>query len=113
MVRFKYQVDQDDIELQTSSWSGMERLLFNGKVISSRLNFNPFSNHDIALSNGHKCRFQLLVDPSSQQLICRIYKKEQLVASLKQSKKSYSKNLKYLQYGLLFICFATVLIVSI
>ncbi len=110
MVCFKYQVDQDDIELQTSSWSGLERLLFNGQVISSRLNFNPFSNHDISLSNGQKCRFQLLVDPSSQQLICRIYKKEQLLASLKQGNKTY--NLKYVQYGLLLACFATVLIIN-
>ncbi|MGB0895108.1 MAG: hypothetical protein ACPGUD_11940 [Parashewanella sp.] len=101
MVRFQYQVDQDTIELQASHWLGLERLLVNGQLVKNHFNFAPLSKHKIKLSNGHFCRLHLLIDPQTQRLVCRIYKKEKLLASLKQGKGNQAQERKKLNAALI------------
>ncbi|WP_394202098.1 hypothetical protein [Shewanella waksmanii] len=86
MVSFKYDLNQDFIELQASNWSGLERVFVNGKMVSKKLNFSKNSEHHFQLENGTSCKFQLLIDPNTEQLICRVFKKNNLVTSLKQGK---------------------------
>ncbi len=55
-------------------------------MVSKKLNFSKNSEHHFQLDNGTSCKFQLLIDPSTEQLVCRIFKKNNLVTSLKQGK---------------------------
>ncbi|WP_133407127.1 hypothetical protein [Parashewanella tropica] len=109
MVRFQYQVDQDSVELQASNWFGMERLIVNGEQVTQKININNTSSHQFKLSNGKNCRFQMFVDPITEGLVCRIYKNEQLVTSLKQTKTSLKSSQKKLQLGLLLTGFISIL----
>lgn len=88
MVCFKYDLNQDIVELKASNWNGFERLFINGEKVSSKFNFGPTSEHKVELTNGINCRFQLMIDPQTEQLMCRIYKQNKLVASLKQGSKN-------------------------
>ena len=102
MVSFKYDLNQDSIELQASNWSGLERVFVNGQMVSSKLNFGQNSIHSVKLKDGNPCRFQLLIDPQTDELTCRIYKRNQLIASLKQGKENLLSSQRFLQHGLLF-----------
>ncbi|MBM7074270.1 hypothetical protein JQC92_19950 [Shewanella sp. 202IG2-18] len=84
-MRFQYQVDQDIVELKASNWFGMEELFLNGQSVKKVFNFSPSSDHKIKLSNGHNCRFQMFVDPTHNNVVCRVYKKDQLLARLTQN----------------------------
>ena len=86
-MRFQYQVDQDIIELKASNWFGIEELFLNGQSIKRVFNFSPSSDHRIKLSNGHNCRFQIFVDPTNNKVVCRVYKKDQLLARLTHNPK--------------------------
>lgn len=88
MVCFKYDLNQDIVELKASNWNGFERLFINGKKVSSKFNFGPTSEHKVELTNGINCCLQLMIDPQTEQLMCRIYKQNKLVASLKQGSKN-------------------------
>ncbi len=87
-MRFQYQVDQDTVELKASNWFGLEELFLNGQPVKRTYNFSPFSDHSIRLSNGHNCRFQLFVDPSNNEVVCRVYKKDKLLARLTHHKRT-------------------------
>ncbi|MDF0535448.1 hypothetical protein PY479_14335 [Shewanella sp. A32] len=93
MVRFSYDVNQHLVELQASDWTGLEQLCVDGQVVSRKFSFSPQSEHRFQLSNGECCRCQLISDPTCNQTLCRIYRQEQLIASLKHSEAN-----KYL-YG--------------
>ncbi len=88
MVCFKYDLNQNNIELKASNWSGFEQLFINGQRVSSKFNLGLTSEHSVKLSNGINCRFQLLIDPQTEQLMCRIYQQNKLVASLKQGSQN-------------------------
>lgn len=88
MVCFKYDLNQHIVELKASNWNGFERLFINGRKVSSKFNLGPTSEHKIELTDGIHCRLQLLIDPQTEQLMCRIYKQNKLVASLKQGSKN-------------------------
>lgn len=88
MISFKYDFTQDVVELQASDWCGLEQVFVNGKRVSRKLNFGPKSEHQIKLHDGNPCKFQLFIDPNSEQMICRIYKKNRLITSIKQGKQN-------------------------
>ncbi|MCZ4336562.1 hypothetical protein [Shewanella colwelliana] len=102
MVSFKYDFNQDLVELQASNWSGLEQVYVNGKRVSSKLNFGQNSEHQVQLHDGNPCKFQLLIDPSSDQMICRIYKQNRLIASIKQGKESLLHSRQLLQGAVMF-----------
>jgi len=83
MVRFSYDVNQHLVELQASDWTGMEQLYVNGQVVSRKFSFSPQSEHRFRLSNGEYCRCQLISDATCGQTLCRIYRQDKLIASLK------------------------------
>ena len=87
MVIFKYALNQDNIELQASNWSGLEQMFINGKRVSRKLNFGQHSQHDMTLHDGKAATLLLLLEPNTDQLVCHIYKQNNLVASLTQPKK--------------------------
>ena len=87
MVCFKYDLNQENIELQASNWCGLEQAYVNGKRVSRKLNFGHNSEHQVVLKDGKPARLHLFLDPATEQLICRIYKQNNLVASLKQGKR--------------------------
>ena len=101
MVSFKYSLNQDSVELQASEWFGLERVFVNGQVVSSKLNFGQNSVHNVNLGDGQPCRFQLLIDPQTDELTCRIYKRNQLITSLKQGKESLVQRQRVMHHGLL------------
>ncbi|MBT1445813.1 hypothetical protein KJI95_15005 [Shewanella sp. JM162201] len=101
MISFKYCLNQDCVELKASDWFGLERVFVNGKMVSSKLNFGGQSEHSIPLHDGHRARFQLLIDPQTEEIMCRIYKKGELVASLKQGKEQLHRSRAMLWQGLL------------
>ncbi|MCG9731708.1 hypothetical protein L1D44_18090 [Shewanella sp. Isolate13] len=103
MVTFKYALNQDDIELQASDWCGLEQIFINGKRVSSKLNFGQQSEHSLMLNDGKPAKLQLLLDPMTEQLICRIYKQNNLVASLKQGKKELYRSRQQIQQSMLAI----------
>ncbi|WP_299794220.1 hypothetical protein [uncultured Shewanella sp.] len=103
MVTFKYDLNQDVVELQASNWCGLERVFINGKMVSRKLNFSQNSEHRIRLTNGNPCRFQLLIDPITEQMVCRIYKRNNLVTSIKQGKENLLQSRKLLQNITIFV----------
>ncbi|MCE9678318.1 hypothetical protein LZP69_03790 [Shewanella sp. AS1] len=88
MICFKHDFNQDLVELRASDWCGLEQVFVNGKRVSRKLNFGPKSEHQIKLHDGDPCKFQLFIDPSSEQMICRIYKQNRLITSIKQGKQN-------------------------
>jgi hypothetical protein len=104
MIRFQYNFCHDNIELQASNWSGLERVLVNGKPISSKINFGPKSTHYVQLHDGDPCKFQLRIDPQTEELTCQIFKQNQLIASLKQGQQQLTLSRYLLDIGILFIC---------
>lgn len=103
MIRFKYDLNQDVVELQASNWSGLERVFVNGQMVSHKLNFKPQSEHTIQLKDGAPCKFELLIDPQTDELMCRIYKQHRLVASLKQGKENLLTSRRYLQHSVIAV----------
>ncbi len=101
MVSFKYELNQDSVELQASDWFGIERVFVNGLMVSRKFNFGPNSVHKVQLNDGHQCSFKLFIDPQTDELTCRIYKHNQLITSLKQGKNSLIQGQRLLQQGLL------------
>lgn len=106
MIKFTYHLNQDNIELQASNWCGLERVFINGKVVSRKFNFGLQSMHDVLLNNGKKCRFQLIVDPQTELVSCRIYKQNQLVTILKQGKKQLQKSQFLIETSFVVLCIA-------
>lgn len=109
MVTFKYDLNQDVVELQASNWCGLEQVFINGKMVSRKLNFSQNSEHKIKLNDGNPCRFQLLIDPTSEQMVCRIYKKNNLVTSIKQGKENLLQSRKLLQNMTIFLTLSALL----
>ena len=109
-MRFVYQVDQDFIELKASNWIGSEMLFVNGQLIQKRFNFSPSSNHQITLSNGLCCRFQVFIDPTHEQLVCRIYKQNELLARLVQHKSRQTLIHKYING---FLCILSLIALAL
>ncbi|MGG7093579.1 hypothetical protein ACN0IJ_08015 [Shewanella indica] len=109
MLRFGYEVEQQKVELQASNWNGFERLFVDGKMVSSKFNLGLKSEHSFELRNGARCRMQLLVDPTTELTICRIYKCNRLLASLKQGKQQ--PNNSHMQHWLLLGGLVCVLLV--
>lgn len=103
MVTFKYDLNQDVIELQASNWCGLEQVFVNGKMVSRKLNFSQNSEHNIQLNDGNPCRFQLLIDPTSEQMVCRIYKRNNLITSIKQGKENLLQSRKLVQNLTIFL----------
>ncbi|QDF75715.1 MULTISPECIES: hypothetical protein [Shewanella] len=97
MISFKYNFNQDLVELQASNWIGLEQVFVNGKRVSRKLNFGPKSEHQVKLHDGKPCKFQLFIDPNSDQMICRIYKHNRLIASIKQGKENLMQSRLMLQ----------------
>lgn len=102
MISFKHDFNQDLVELRASNWSGLEQVFVNGKRVSRKLNFGPKSEHQIKLQDGNPCKFQLFIDPSSEQMICRIYKQNRLITSIKQGKKNLMQSRQLLQTAIIF-----------
>lgn len=103
MVCFKYDLNQNSVELKASNWSGFEQLFINGQRVSSKFNLGPTSEHNVKLSDGINCRFLLMIDPQTEQLMCRIYKQNKLVASLKQGSKNLLESQRLLSQSSLVI----------
>ncbi|MCG9711640.1 hypothetical protein L1D32_13220 [Shewanella insulae] len=97
MISFKYHFNQDLVELQASNWIGLEQVFVNGKRVSRKLNFGPKSEHEVQLHSGDPCKFQLFIDPNSEQMICRIYKQNRLITSIKQGKENLMQSRMLLQ----------------
>ncbi|ACA86987.1 hypothetical protein [Shewanella woodyi] len=110
MVTFKYDLNQDIVELQASNWCGLEQVYINGKRVSRKLNFGQHSEHEVKLHDGNPCKFQLLIDPSSEQMVCRIYRKNNLVASIKQGKENLSQSRRSLQNWAIFFTLSSLLL---
>jgi len=103
MVTFKYDLNQDVVELQASNWCGLEQVFVNGKMVSRKLNFSQNSEHKIQLHDGNPYRFHLLIDPTSEQMVCRIYKKNNLITSINQGKENLLQSRKLVQNMLVFL----------
>lgn len=89
MINFKYALNQDLLECKTSRWNGLECIFINGQKVSQKRNFKGYSEHLIELSEGSSCKLQLITDPSTETLICRIYRQNQHIISLKQGKNDH------------------------
>ncbi|MCL1048841.1 hypothetical protein L2755_04255 [Shewanella abyssi] len=113
MVCFKYDLNQENIELQASNWCGLEQAYVDGKRVSRKLNFGHQSEHNVVLKDGKPARLHLLLDPRTEQLICLIYKQNNLVASLKQGKKDLYRSRLITQQSILAIGLLIVLILTI
>ncbi|WP_144208552.1 hypothetical protein [Shewanella donghaensis] len=107
MTSFIYQLNQERIELHASDWNGFERVLINDEVVSSKINFGPRSTHQIKLQNGKPCMLQLLIDPQTEQLTCRVYKQNELIANLKQGKARLLSSKVIFESGVLLACLAS------
>lgn len=110
MITFKYDFNQDEVVLQASNWCGLEQVFVNGERVSRKLNFGQRSEHNVHLKDGKPCRFQLLIDPTSEQLICRIYKSNNLITSINQGKESLSQSRKLLQNLVVFTTLSSLLL---
>ena len=99
MINFKYALNQDLLECKTSRWNGLECIFINGQKVSQKRNFKGYSEHQIQLSEGSSCKLQLITDPSTETLVCRIYLQNQHIISLKQSKNDHflGLSLRHLQ----------------
>lgn len=53
MIRFKYDLNQDVVELQASNWSGLERVFVNGQMVSHKLNLSLRANIRFNLKTAH------------------------------------------------------------
>lgn len=113
MVTFKYDLNQDNIELQASNWSGLEQMYINGTHVSSKLNFGQHSEHNLVLNDGKQAKLHLFFDPLTEQLICRIYKQNNLVASLKQGKEELYRSRQLTQLGILAMGIIIVLLLTL
>ncbi|MGL5392002.1 MAG: hypothetical protein ACRDA8_11635 [Shewanella sp.] len=102
MIRFKYALNGNELELQASNWNGLERVLVNGQQVSRKRNFKPQREHSIQRKGGERCKFEVLIDPQTNELMCRIYKQNQLVTSLKQGKDNLLASQRLLQHSTLF-----------
>ncbi|AQS35737.1 hypothetical protein Sps_00539 [Shewanella psychrophila] len=102
MVTFRYDLNQDVIELQASNWCGLEQVYINGKRVSRKLNFGQNSEHNIQLNDGKPFRFQLFIDPTSEEMICRIYKSNSFITSINQGRENLVKSRKLLQNMTIF-----------
>ncbi|WP_076537673.1 hypothetical protein [Shewanella sp. UCD-KL21] len=107
MTSFTYQLNQEKIELHASDWSGVERVLVNDKVVSSKINFGQRSTHQIKLQNGNPCMLQLLIDPQTEQLTCRVYKQNELIANLKEGKTKLLSSKIIFEASVLLACLAS------
>ncbi|KFZ38513.1 hypothetical protein HR45_03535 [Shewanella mangrovi] len=83
MVKFSYDVAHHRVEFCASDWTGLEYLTVNGKTVSRKFNLAQQSEHLFELSNGDNCKLQLLTDATGAQTICRIYRRDELITSLK------------------------------
>lgn len=110
MITFKYDLNQDEVELQASNWCGLEQVFINGERVSRKLNFSHNSEHKINLNDGKPCRFQLLIDPTSEEMICRIYKSNSLITSLNQGKENLIQSRKFLQNLVIFITLSSLIL---
>jgi hypothetical protein len=106
MIRFQYDFCSDQIELQASDWSGVERLLLNGKPVSSKINFGPNSTHYVKLQDGKPCKLQLQLDPQTNLLTCQVFQQNQLIAILKQGKQHLTLSRHNLDMAIFFSCSA-------
>ena len=113
MVIFKYALNQDNIELQASSWSGLEQTYINGQRVSRKLNFSQCSEHNLVLKDGKRAQLRLFLDPTTEQLVCRIYKQNHLVTCLKQGKKELYRSRQLIQQGILALGLVIVLILTL
>ncbi|MEI6860143.1 MAG: hypothetical protein V5788_10310 [Shewanella sp.] len=102
MVTFRYDLNQDVIELQASNWCGLEQVFINGKRVSRKLNFSQDSEHNIQLNDGKPCRFQLFIDPDSEEMICRVYRSNSLVTSINQGKDNLLQSREVLHNLVIF-----------
>ncbi|MFT5235026.1 MAG: hypothetical protein ACI90A_000388 [Shewanella sp.] len=110
MITFKYDLNQDVVELQASNWCGLEQVYINGQRVSRKLNFKQNSIHNVLLENGNSFKFQLLIDPLSEQVVCRIYKKNNLITSIKQGKENLKQSRKSLQNYAIFFTLSSLLL---
>ncbi|MEZ9234530.1 MULTISPECIES: hypothetical protein [Shewanella] len=108
MTSFKYHLNHEKIELLASDWFGLERVLVNDQLVSSKINFSQRSTHRIELKNGKPCQLQLLIDPQTEQLTCRLYNQNQLIGSLKQGKQSLLSSKKVFEASVM-VTFMSVL----
>ncbi|WP_417762516.1 hypothetical protein [Shewanella sp.] len=89
MVKFNYDIAHHKVEFSASEWTGLESLSVNGKTVSRKFNFAPQTEHTFELTNGDNCKLQLLIDMTGSHTICRIYRRDELITSLKHlSRKS-------------------------
>ncbi|WP_308443257.1 hypothetical protein, partial [Shewanella sp. KT0246] len=107
MTSFKYHLNQEKIELLASDWIGLERVLVNDKIVSTKVNFGQRSTHKIKLNNGKPCRLQLLIDPQTERLTCKLYKQNEFIASLKQGKQSFLSSKTVFEASLMLACMSS------
>ncbi|QQX82562.1 hypothetical protein JK628_13650 [Shewanella sp. KX20019] len=113
MVCFKYDLNQENIELQASNWCGLEQAYVDGKRVSRKVNFGHQSEHNVVLKDGKPAKLHLFLDPRTEQITCLIYKQNNLVASLKQGKKDLYRSRLITQQSILAIGLLVVLILTI
>ncbi|MGS0675301.1 hypothetical protein [Shewanella sp. 0m-4] len=113
MVTFKYALNQDNIELQASNWSGLEQMYINGKRVSSKLNFGQQSEHSLVLNDGKPAKLHLFLDPKTEQLVCQIYKQNHLVTILRQGKTELYRSRQLTQQGILAIGMVIVFLLTL
>lgn len=97
MVKFQYGVNQQLIEIKASNWCGLEQIYLDGKCVSRKINFSQQSEHCIQLKNGDPANFQLFLDPTTKALVCRIYDKDHLITSLKQTQHEVIRCKRFIQ----------------
>lgn len=110
MTSFKYQLNQERIELHASDWSGFERVLINDEVVSSKINFGQRSTHQIQLKSGKPCMLQLLIDPQTELLTCRLYKQNELIASIKQGKMKLLNSKNIFEASIMLACMGSLVL---
>ncbi|WOT06510.1 hypothetical protein [Shewanella youngdeokensis] len=113
MISFKYDLNHENIEVQASNWCGLEQTFVNGQRVSSKLNFGHQSEHSVTLKDGKPATLHLFLDPTTEQLICEIYKQNNLVACLKQGKKELYRSRQKIQQTILGIGLFAVFILTI
>lgn len=83
MAKFHYDVAHHRVELSVSDWTGLESLSVDGKTVSRKFNLAPQTLHTFELTNGDNCKVQLLTDTTGKHTICRFYRRDELITSLK------------------------------